>query len=345
MSSAAPLLQPLPDIRPAVKLQAVRPWFQPHTVALDDGHKVGIMVAGIGRPVVMINGYTACCEVDLQTASRLVQQGFMVILVDVAGHGRTDPLKGREAFNLLAYARLLVRVIDHLGINHALFIGHSLGGFIITALGAMRPDLVDGLIPADGIGSPAWDDHLNQLIVHPQRLPAFGLNFLRDGFHTVPFTDIRSGQLQKFVRQMAAAYWRQLQHLQRLAAPGLAIALGRFSQGSIDRIAAAGLPVATLHGDDDRIVPHHCSLAVAEATGGIHVTIHGGGHSWLLKCPDTLAAIVAELMDGPFGFRTSGRMDYYQPKAPIRKLATAPDRRRRRRASQPQYRWSVRSFA
>ena len=62
------------------------------------------------------------------------------------------------------------------------------------------------------------------------------------------------------------------------------------------------VPAFVIHGDRDLVVP----LATATVGGQARrtatlVTVRKGGHSWLLRDPETLPAIVAELLRGRLG--------------------------------------------
>jgi len=48
-------------------------------------------------------------------------------------------------------------------------------------------------------------------------------------------------------------------------------------------------------------VPIATSRDAVARTNGELVVVHGGGHSWLLRCPETLPAIFSELLAGRLG--------------------------------------------
>src|SRR5918994_1204093 len=58
-------------------------------------------------------------------------------------------------------------------------------------------------------------------------------------------------------------------------------------------------PALVIHGDRNLAVPYRTAGDAANRSGGTLVTIHGGTHSWVPKDPETLPAIIAELLDGP----------------------------------------------
>ena len=61
------------------------------------------------------------------------------------------------------------------------------------------------------------------------------------------------------------------------------------------------MPVVAVHGDCDLVVPLAAARDAARRTGGELVVVHGATHSWLLQDPETLPAIVRELLDGDLG--------------------------------------------
>src|SRR6478735_6376178 len=127
-----------------------------HTIALADGHKVAVSVCGRGVPIVLIHGYSAEGMLYAQTLSRIVTSGFKVVAIDVANHGGTQGLPTGGA-NFEEYTKLLGRVVDELGINKAVFAGHSMGGRLVTELAAREPDRALAVILLDAIVGEPWD--------------------------------------------------------------------------------------------------------------------------------------------------------------------------------------------
>ena len=87
-----------------------------------------------------------------------------------------------------------------------------------------------------------------------------------------------------------------------MAAAGPAISLIR-SQGTTGMLEALGdnkVPVVVIHGDRDIAVPYRTAVDAARRAQGTLVTIKGGTHSWVLKDPETLPAVIAQLLDGPW---------------------------------------------
>jgi pimeloyl-ACP methyl ester carboxylesterase len=270
-----------------------------HRIELSDGHKVGVAVAGRGIPLVVVHGFSAEGFLYAQSLSRLVKMGFRVIAIDTAGHGATQglPLSGQS---LNDYAELLGRVIDELGIDRFVVAGHSMGGQLITRLAARRPDRVIGVVLIDAIVGDTWDRMVYLFRVAPPLLSAVGAVLLVDSVSIVPaFSDPR--QATKLLRLVVPTLVGHVVQPWRLLGPMLTILRTRSSRYALDELARHDVPVFVLHGAWDVAVPHRTARDTARRTDGVLVTIEGAGHSWLLRDPETLPAIVAELLATELG--------------------------------------------
>ncbi len=75
----------------------------------------------------------------------------------------------------------------------------------------------------------------------------------------------------------------------------------RSSRYALDELHRHNVPVVAIHGSYDLAVPHRTSVDTARRTEGTLVTVQRGGHSWLLKDPESLPAIMSEMLAGPLG--------------------------------------------
>src|SRR3954447_5268030 len=156
-----------------------------HLITLDDGHQVGVAVCGEGVPLVVVHGFTAEGILYAQTLSRLVDLGFKIIAIDMAGHGGTLGLPTTGG-GVAAYPNLLSRSLDHLGIRRAVFMGHSMGGRLVTEVVAMQPERAIAVISVDGIIGETWDRVINLARFFPPVLSGVGIFLMVDTLSTVP---------------------------------------------------------------------------------------------------------------------------------------------------------------
>jgi pimeloyl-ACP methyl ester carboxylesterase len=308
-----------------------------HTIELADGHRVGVAVCGRGVPIVLVHGYTAEGMLYAQCLSRIVAMGYKVIAIDTANHGGTQGLPTGGA-NFEEYTSLLMRVVDELGINKAVFAGHSMGGRLVTELAARQPDRVLTVILLDAIVGEPWDRIVAASRINPFLLLGIGGILLADSVATVPFVrDPR--QAAKFARLVAPMMKGHALNPLHLAGPGISILRSRSSKWMLEKLAAERVPLVAIHGDRDIVVPLATARSAAKLANGMVVVVEGGRHSWLLKDPETLPAILRELFEAPASVRSRNRdfaemglapdatideieAAFYEPDAPI--LALTP---------------------
>jgi len=309
-----------------------------HTIALADGHKVRVAVCGRGVPIVLIHGYSAEGMLYAQTLSRIVTSGFKVVAIDVANHGGTQGLPTGGA-NFEEYTKLLGRVVDELGINKAVYMGHSMGGRLITELAAREPDRALAVILLDAIVGEPWDRIVAVSRFNPFVLAGVGAILMADSLSTVPFVrDPRQAvKFSRLAMPMVAGHVKNPLHL---LGPGVSILRSRSSKWMLEKLGREGVPVVAIHGDRDIVVPLATARSAAKLAGGMVVVVESGRHSWLLKDPETLPAILREMFDAPASIKSRNRdfaklglapdatIDeieavFYEPDAPV--LALTPD--------------------
>lgn len=325
-----------------------------HSFALSDGHRVGLAVSGRGVPLVVVHGFTAEGFLYAQTLHRLVRKGFKVIAIDMAGHGGTQGLP-QGGGRLGDYGELMSRCVEELGIRSAVLAGHSMGGRVVAQLAARHPDQAVAVLLIDAIVGDVWDWMVRVFRLSPPLLAALGLALVADTASTLPlFADpVQARKLGRLVTPTMVGHamqpWRML-------GPGLSIVRSRGSHKVLDQLAAHEVPTFVIHGDRDIVVPVCTASSAATRANAQLVIVKDAQHSWLLRDPETLPAIVTELLAGRLGDAVRAQLPaagaddideleaaFYEPDAPILSLTpvetwtgTATE------ARTPAYRWVVR---
>ncbi len=96
--------------------------------------------------VLLIHGVTASHLSWPFVAERLPHA--RVIAPDLRGRGRSNGLAGPAGLD--AHARDLVAVLDALGVERAVVVGHSMGAFVALVLGDLHPERVSRVVLVDG---------------------------------------------------------------------------------------------------------------------------------------------------------------------------------------------------
>ncbi|HLM63052.1 MAG TPA: alpha/beta fold hydrolase [Acidimicrobiales bacterium] len=295
--SRDPIVGPLRGDADSEAPLVVVPRLARHEIVLDDEHRVGVAVCGQGLPVVLVHGFTAEGILYAQTLSRLVRMGFKVVAIDVAGHGGTQGLP-TDGANLDAYVRLLGRVLDELGIRRAVFAGHSMGGRLVAQLAAENPDRAIAVILIDAAVGDLWDKLIGVSRFAPPVLLAVAALLALDTLSTLPWlSDPR--QAAKLGRLVVPTLVGHAVKPWRLLGPAISLLRSQGTGQMLEELADSRVPVVVIHGDRDVAVPYRTAVDAARRSNGTLVTIRGGTHSWVLKDPETLPAVVAQLLDGP----------------------------------------------
>jgi pimeloyl-ACP methyl ester carboxylesterase len=293
---ADPIIGPAGDA-PATSQLVAAPRLARHQIVLDDEHEVGVAVCGRGLPLVLVHGFTAEGILYAQTLSRLVRMGFKVIAIDVAGHGATQGLP-TGGDDLASYTRLLARVLDELGVRRAVLAGHSMGGRLVTQLAATQPDRAIAVVLIDAVVGECWDRLIRISRVIPPVMVGVAVLLVADTLSTV-LVKGNPGQAAKLGKLVGPTLLGHLARPWRMLGPGISLLRSHRSRELLEALAEAGIPVVVIHGDRDLPVPYPTAVDAARRSAGTLVTVKGGTHSWVLKDPETLPAIIAELLDGP----------------------------------------------
>jgi pimeloyl-ACP methyl ester carboxylesterase len=83
-------------------------------------------------------------------------EDYRVIAVDLPGYGYSE--KKAYPYSLSFYAEVLTEFLDELGIEKAVFVGHSMGGQISTITALTYPDRVEKLVLISPAGVEDFED-------------------------------------------------------------------------------------------------------------------------------------------------------------------------------------------
>jgi pimeloyl-ACP methyl ester carboxylesterase len=103
-----------------------------------------IAYPGFGTPLVMLHGVGSSAAGWDVPARTLSERGIPVISIDMPGHGASA--KGPGDYSLGSMASSVRDLLDHLGIDSAVIVGHSLGGGVALQFHYQYPRYVAGLI-------------------------------------------------------------------------------------------------------------------------------------------------------------------------------------------------------
>ena len=115
-----------------------------------DGMPVHYRINGNGKPIVLIHG-TGSSLHTWEGWTKILEQEFQVISLDIPGFGLTGPNKEGE-YNLDYYAKFLDTFLKQIDIDTITVAGNSLGGAIAWTYTTLFPKKVKKLILVDASG-------------------------------------------------------------------------------------------------------------------------------------------------------------------------------------------------
>ncbi|PIF13639.1 alpha/beta fold hydrolase [Candidatus Pantoea floridensis] len=108
-----------------------------------------------GKTVVLMHGKNFCGATWDDTIKALSQQGYRVVAPDQIGFcSSTKPANYQYTFQQLA--QNTHQLLQQLGINNAVIVGHSTGGMLATRYALMYPQQTQKLVLVNPIGLEDW---------------------------------------------------------------------------------------------------------------------------------------------------------------------------------------------
>lgn len=104
-----------------------------------------------GIPVVLCHGFPELAFSWRHQIKALADAGRWVIAPDQRGYGLTKGPEAVEDYDIVHLCGDLVALLDHLGVEKAVFAGHDWGGVIVWQMPLLHPDRVAGII---GLNTP-----------------------------------------------------------------------------------------------------------------------------------------------------------------------------------------------
>src|SRR5882757_7597085 len=104
-----------------------------------------------GVPIVLCHGFPEMAFSWRHQIRALGDAGRWVIAPDQRGYGLSSKPAGVASYDIEHLTGDLVGLLDHLGVEKAVFCGHDWGGIVVWQLPLMHPDRVAGVI---GLNTP-----------------------------------------------------------------------------------------------------------------------------------------------------------------------------------------------
>ena len=249
---------------------------------LTDGRQLAFVHAAEDGPaLLLIHGYTDSSRSYAGLSAML--PGFNLVIPDLPGHGASS---ARQQTGITGYACDIETLIDHLGLERLIIVGHSMGGMIATELAAKLGDRVEALVILASSLTPAMpDDGFLAMAIERFSDPIDPADPFFDDWHGCarPVDPAFLAVARREAAAMPADVWRRIFK----------------GMSSLDLRKLAGTvtcPVLALSGADDPLFgPDEQARLVAAFPNARGRTLAGHGHNLHWEDPALVAKLLRDL--------------------------------------------------
>lgn len=253
-----------------------------------DGAYFDVLDEGRGTAVVLLHGFPLAKESWRMQAAALAPHA-RTIRIDLRGLGRSEVTMGPYLMETLASD--VAGVLDTLGIERAVVVGHSLGGYVAFAFHRLFAERCLGLGIVCSRATPDTPEQAATRDALAVRAEREGMAPVVDAFVDRYFAPAIYGERPDLV---AAAREMAL----RTQPSGAAAMLRGMAErvGSEDLFAEIAVPVRVVAGASDAFVDVATMRAIAEGIRGAKLDILDCGHLPLWELPDATTASLEGLL-------------------------------------------------
>jgi len=234
-------------------------------------------VYGEGTPLVLLHGGIMTIDLNFAPLIPALAARHMVVAVELQGHGRTADAE--RPISLAALASDVVGLLDHLGIDRAHVLGHSLGGGVALEMAISHPDRVRRVVPMSITVRP---DGTHEEIANP----------------SLQATSTRMPTSHDFA-EMTEAYKRlspHPEHFEEFLAALSAVAT-TLEGWSDEQLAGITAPTLLMIGDHDFTTVEHAGLMLGLIPGSQLAVLPGTTHMQITRRADLVLPMLAAFLD------------------------------------------------
>lgn len=260
--------------------------------AVSDNERIPFNGAAPQVWAVNIHGYFAGGGMYWRESARLAAGlDWRVVNPSLPGFGGSDPLPWDD-LAMRGFSDTIARLLDHLGADRAVILGHSMGGAVAVQFAHDHPDRTLGVVYRDGAATTSWKERRSVLarLVSPVSPDLAAMVDLVAAV-AVDMPDFLIGRIRSTLRGVMPDARKNLASVAQ-ALPVAALLFACDLSAEVAHIAREHrVPVLPVWGRFDRITPLETADEF-ERISGREVHYVRGGHSWMIARPGTQLAIL-----------------------------------------------------
>lgn len=260
-----------------------------------NGRRLRYVDFGTGRPTVLVHGLGGSWQTWLENLPALGTHNRL-IAVDLPGFGASARLRHPAAMD--DHVKVLVELLDQLGLEDVAVVGHSMGGLISMRLAIAHPHRVTALVLVSSGG----------IRLRPAQLAllkrGFGLFNALFGLPYIPRAAARRPRLRRLVLRAFMTDPSTLspelaaEVIPAMHAPGFKTAITEASRVALSTNPAdVSCPTLVIWGERDRILPVAAARELIETMPDARLTVLDDvGHCPMFERPGAFNSLVAKFI-------------------------------------------------
>jgi len=239
---------------------------------------------GNGNVIVFIHGFLESSDIWNDYSEKL-SQNFRVICIDLPGHGKSSNISKVHSMKLMSEE--VRNILEILGINKCLMVGHSMGGYVTMEFASRFPRFLKGIVL---LNSQAGSDSEMDKVNRNRTIE------LVENDHTSFITSFYPGL---FAPENAGRYNKEIEWLRSIGLSmdkeGIIASLAgmRDRADHVSTLENSEVPVLIIAGDHDSRIPvEKIRHQTANAPKARLVILEGTGHLAYIEEKDEVLTII-----------------------------------------------------
>ncbi len=227
--------------------------------------------------VVLLHAFPLDATMWEDQRAFLEDRGGHVLALNLPGFGGRPLVEG----GLDAFADSVIAECDARGIERAVFVGLSMGGYVAMRIADRYPSRIRGLVLADTRAGPDDDAGRKKRSAQAARARTEGCGWLAEAMLPALLGETSRQERLQVVKRVQAI-------IDRADGKGVARALEAMRErpDSLAALAAIEAPILTIAGDEDKLTPPAEAESITSTVrNGSMVVIPKAGHLSNLECP------------------------------------------------------------
>jgi pimeloyl-ACP methyl ester carboxylesterase len=242
---------------------------------------------GQGFPVLLLHGFCGS-SVYWDAVVPLLAPHARLIVPDLPGHGQSAA--PTAPYPIEAFAESLVELLDRLHIERAVWLGHSMGGYITLAAAERHADRIAAFGLIHSTAYPDDEKGKENRLQSIRTVREEGIAALVDGLipklfapqHLVPMAD-------------RVEHAKQIGYGTSAEGAVLALEAMRNRPDRNDVLRRARCPVLLVAGENDQLIPPARTFS-ASGDSIVQAQIEQAGHLSMMEAPERLANVLSSFI-------------------------------------------------